>query len=129
MSAAIVNSALSLPARGAAVTARGDDRDGHGGGRGQGAVRLVVGAIADQIGTGAASASAAVAGGVLMAVSPIASGVVVASRSSRWRASRSSLQLLLFPMLFVSGALFPLSACPAGRRGSGQPSHSASPGS
>ena len=42
---------------------------------------------------------------------------------------RSSLQLLLFPMLFVSGALFPLSACPAGRRGSGQLSHSASPGS
>jgi len=50
---------------------------------------------------------------LLMAVALTAFGVFVASRIKRMEGFSVVMQLLLFPMLFLSGALFPLSGLPA----------------
>lgn len=49
---------------------------------------------------------------VLMAVALTAFGVSVASRIQRMEGFSVVMQLLLFPMLFLSGALFPLNGLP-----------------
>jgi ABC-2 type transport system permease protein len=50
---------------------------------------------------------------LLMAVALTAFGVFVASRISRIEGFQVVMQLVLLPMLFLSGALFPLSGLPA----------------
>jgi ABC-2 type transport system permease protein len=50
---------------------------------------------------------------MLMAVGLTAFGVFVASRIQRMEGFQVVMQLLLFPMLFLSGALFPLKGLPA----------------
>jgi len=49
---------------------------------------------------------------LLMAVAMTAFGVFIASRVQRMEAFQVVMQLLLFPMLFLSGALFPLNGLP-----------------
>jgi ABC-2 type transport system permease protein len=49
---------------------------------------------------------------LLMAVTLTAFGVAVASRIQRMEGFQVVMQLLLFPMLFLSGALFPLNGLP-----------------
>jgi ABC-2 type transport system permease protein len=49
---------------------------------------------------------------LLMAVGLTAFGVFVASRIQRMEGFQVVMQLLLFPMLFLSGALFPLNGLP-----------------
>ena len=50
---------------------------------------------------------------LLMAVAMTAFGVFVASRIQRMEAFQVVMQMLLMPMLFLSGALFPLNGLPA----------------
>jgi ABC-2 type transport system permease protein len=50
---------------------------------------------------------------LLMAIALTAFGVLVASRIQRIEGFQVVMQLVLFPMLFLSGALFPLSDLPA----------------
>ncbi len=49
---------------------------------------------------------------LLMAVSPTAFGAFVASRIEKLESVQVVMQLVLFPMLFLSGAMFPLSGLP-----------------
>jgi ABC-2 type transport system permease protein len=49
---------------------------------------------------------------LLMAIGVTCFGVFVASRIQRMEGFQVVMQLLLFPMLFLSGALFPLSGLP-----------------
>jgi ABC-2 type transport system permease protein len=65
-------------------------------------VHLTVAVVAEVIGTE-----------LLMAVALTAFGVFVASRIQRMEGFQVVMQLLLFPMLFLSGALFPLNGLPA----------------
>jgi ABC-2 type transport system permease protein len=50
---------------------------------------------------------------LLMAVSLTAFGVAVASRIGRIESFQVVMQLVLFPMIFLSGAMFPLTGLPA----------------